>query len=243
MHPNRRSLAVAAAAAGVAAASSQGQAQTTATGASQAPRLVHDQLTPENSVLLLVDFQPQFVFSTRSTPVDALVNNAVALAKAARLFNVPTVVSTIAAKAFAGPLLADLQAVNPSSAPLDRTVINAWSDPRVREAIKATGCKKLLIAGLWTDNCVMLPALSALAEGHEVYAVADASGDYDAAAHDLAMLRLVQAGAVPITWLPVMLEWLADWSQAEAAAGVSRIMAEHAKAVGVGAQYLGAVKG
>jgi nicotinamidase-related amidase len=203
---------------------------------------VYDQLTPENSVLLLIDFQPQYAFSTRSLPIDSIVNNAQALAKSARVFNVPTVITTITAKSFAGPLLADLQAVNPELKPLDRTVINAWADSRVRNAMTATGRKKLVIAGLRTDNCVMLPALAALKEGYEVYVVADASGDYDAMSQQLAMERLVQAGAVPTTWLPVMLEWQADWSNSATAGAVAQIMSENAKAIGAGSQYLRAFR-
>jgi nicotinamidase-related amidase len=203
---------------------------------------VYDQLTPENSVVLLIDFQPQYAFATRSLPIDSIVNNAQALVKAARVFNVPTIVTTITAKSYAGPLLADLQTANPEITPLDRTVINAWADERVRDAVKAAGRKKLVIAGLWTDNCVMLPALAALKEGYEVYVVADASGDYDAMSQQLAIERLVQAGAVPTTWLPVMLEWQADWSNSSTAGAVAQIMRENAKAIGAGSQYLSAFR-
>jgi nicotinamidase-related amidase len=125
---------------------------------------------------------------------------------------------------------------------LERTVINAWADSRVRDAVTATGRKKFVIAGLWTDNCVMLPALAALKEGYEVYVVADASGDYDAMSQQLAMERLVQAGAVPTTWLPVMLEWQADWGNSATAGPVAQIMRENAKAIGAGSQYLSAFR-
>lgn len=205
------------------------------TGRAQ-PRVL-DQLTPQNSVLLLADYQGQFAFSTRSTDIGSVVNAAVGVARAARLFNVPTIVSTITAQSFAGPMVHQLQAALPGVELIDRTVINAWHDPRVRDAILATGRRKLIIAGLWTDNCVMLPALSALAEGFEVYFIADASGDYNAASHDLAIRRLVQAGAVPITWLPVVLEWQSDWARSETATGVNEIFRDHAPALGIGAQY------
>lgn len=203
---------------------------------------VYDQLRPEASALLMADYQPQFVFSTRSSPIDALVNNAVALAKAARAFAVPTITTTITADAFAGPMLAELQAVNPETKPIDRTVINAWADPRVRDAILATGRKNLLIGGLWTDNCVMLPALSALREGLNVYVVADACGDYDLESRDWAIQRLVQAGAIPMPWLAVMLEWQADWADARTAGAVNAIMRDHAKAVGIGGQYSASIR-
>lgn len=199
-------------------------------------RLVLDQLTPENSVVLLIDYQPQFVFSTRSIDIETLVNNTAGLTKAALAFKVPTIITTVTAQAFAGPLIERIQAAAPAVRPIDRTVINAWHDDRVAKAVRASGRKKIIMAGLWTDNCVMLPALSALAEGYEVYVVTDASGDYDAASHERAIQRLVQAGAVPITWLPVMLEWQADWTRPTAGA-VNQIIRDHAAAMSVGAQY------
>ena len=192
-----------------------------------APNRVLDELTPENSVVLLIDYQPQYAFSTHSTSIDSLVNNAAGLAEAARVFKVPIVITTITAQAFAGPLLDQVQAAVPNIKPIDRTVINAWQDERVAKAIRATGRKKIVMAGMWTDNCVMLPALSALAEGFEVYVVTDASGDYDPESHERAVQRLVQAGAIPITWLPVMLEWQADWSHGATASAVSQIIREH----------------
>jgi len=207
----------------------------------QASRVL-DQLTSENSVVLMLDFQPMFVFSTRSIEVEALVNNAAGLIKAARVFKVPTIITTVTAPSFAGPLLYQLQAAAPDITPIDRTVINAWSDSRVADAVRATKRKKIIMAGLWTDNCVMLPALSALAEGYEVYFVTDASGDYDKASHERAIQRLVQAGAVPITWLPVMLEWQTDWARTATAGAVSEILKEHAPAIGIGAQYQKAQK-
>lgn len=200
------------------------------------PRVL-DQLTPQNSVLLLVDYQGQFAFSTHSVGIDTLVNNTAGLAKAARVFNVPIIVSTVTAETLAGPLLHQIATATPGVVPIDRTVINAWRDPRVSGAVRATGRKKLIIAGLWTDNCVMLPALSALAEGYEVCVVTDASGDYDAVSHERAIQRLVQAGAVPITWLPVALEWQGDWSRQETATALNAVFREHAAALSVGGQY------
>lgn len=206
------------------------------------PRPVYDQLTPENSILLLVDYQPQYAFATQSIGIDALLNNAAGLTKAAQVFKVPTIITTITAQAYGGPTFPQVQAAAPQVTPIDRTPINAWQDPRIAEQVRKSGRKKLVIAGLWTDNCVMLPALSALAEGFEVYVVTDASGDSDAASHERAVQRLVQAGAVPITWLPVMLEWQADWTRTATAAAVGKIIAEHAGAMSIGAFYLQAMK-
>lgn len=202
---------------------------------------VLDQLTPENSVVLLIDYQPQFAFATKSIEIEKLVNNTVALTKAARAFNVPTIITTITASAHGGPAFPQIQAVDPSNKAIDRTVINAWHDKNVVAAVKKTGKKKILMAGLWTDNCVMLPALSALAEGYEVYVVADASGDSDEMSHNRAIDRLVQAGAVPITWLPVMLEWQADWTRTKTTDAVAKILQEHAPSVGLGMFYKTAI--
>lgn len=198
---------------------------------------VYDQLTPENSLLLMIDYQPQYAFATQSIGIDALINNATALTKVAQAYKLPTVITTITAKAYAGPLFPQIQAAAPGIAVIDRTSINAWADTRVRDAVRAAGRKKLIIAGLWTNNCVMLPALAALKEGYEVYVVTDASGDLDAVSHERAVQRLVQAGAVPITWLPVLLELQADWTRDITNGRVSKILNEHAGAMAIGAFY------
>lgn len=209
---------------------------------SHAAQPVTTELTPDNSVLLLIDYQPQFVFSTHSTSIDTLVNNAVALTEAAQVFKVPTLITTVTAQNFGGPTLPQIQAAAPNVTPVDRAPINPWQDNRVRDFVHKSGRKKLILAGLWTDNCVMLPALSALAEGYEVYVVTDASGDADAESHERAVQRLVQAGAVPITWLPVALEWQADWSHADTSGQLVKIMAEHTGAINAGAFYLRSMK-
>ena len=201
------------------------------------PKPVYDQLTPENSILLLIDYQPQYAFATQSIAIDTLLNNAAGLTKAAQVFKVPTIITTITAKAYGGPTFPKVQAAAPAVTPIDRTPINAWQDRRIADAVRKSGRKKVLMAGLWTDNCVMLPALAALAEGFEVYVVTDASGDSDAASHERAIQRLVQAGAVPITWLPVMLEWQADWTRSATSGAVGKIIEEHAGAMAIGAFY------
>lgn len=135
-----------------------------------------DLLTPENSVFLFVDHQPQMFFGVGSDDRQAIVNATVGLAKTAKAFNVPTVLTTVAAESFSGHLLPDLQAVFPDLKPIDRTTMNSWEDLAVVEAIKATGRRKIVLSGLWTEVCLVLPALSALGQGYEVYVVADASG-------------------------------------------------------------------
>jgi nicotinamidase-related amidase len=196
-------------------------------------------LSPDNSVLFYVDLQPQYVFSVHTIDAGLLINNAVGLAKAAKVFAVPTVFTTINAKAFAGPLFAKVQEARPDVQPIDRTAINALDDARVGEAIRRTGRKKVLIGGLWTESCVVLPALSLLRDGYEVYVVTDVAGDVDKEAHDRALQRMIQAGAVPVSWMAVMLEWQHDWSNAATAAEVSQIAQEHGGAWGQGVFYAG----
>jgi nicotinamidase-related amidase len=198
---------------------------------------LREPLSPANSALLYVDLQPQYVFSVHTINAGVLINNATGLAKAAEAFEVPTVFTTISARSFAGPMFAKVQAARPDVAPIDRTSINALDDARVAQAIRATGRRKILIGGLWTDSCVTLPALSLLKDGYEVYVVTDVAGDVDYESHDRAVQRLVQAGAVPVTWLAVMLEWQRDWANAATAPDVARIAEEHGGAWGQGVFY------
>jgi nicotinamidase-related amidase len=128
------------------------------------------------------------------------------------VFGVPTILTTVAAQSFSGPIFPEIQAVFPNQRPFDRTSMNTWDDQRIRDAIKATGRPKLVIAGLWTEVCVTMPAIEAMKAGYEVYAVADASGGTSKEAHDQAMVRMVQAGVIPVTWQQVMLEWQRDWA-------------------------------
>jgi nicotinamidase-related amidase len=198
---------------------------------------IRDPLTPGNSVLLYVDLQPQYVFSVHTLDAGALINNATGLAKTAKLFKVPTIFATISSKSFAGPLFAKVQEARPDVTPIDRTVINALDDPHVEQAIAATGRKKVIIGGLWTDSCVTLPVLSLLKKGYEVYVLADVSGDVDKEAHERGMQRMIQAGAVPVTWLPVALEWQKDWSNSATAAELVKIAQDHGGAWGQGVFY------
>lgn len=207
----------------------------TPTGKNQgaSPRL----LTPQNSALILIDHQPQMAFATRSIDGQTLVNNVTGLAKSAKIFNVPTVLTTVAAKSFSGPLFPTVQAVFPSMKPIDRTTMNSWEDRNFLDAVKITGRKKLVMAALWTEVCLATAALSALDDGFEVYIVTDASGGVTTEAHDMAIKRMVQAGAVPVTWLQVLLEWQRDWARQETYDAVLAIAREHGGAYGQGIGY------
>ncbi|MCX4760244.1 hydrolase [Streptomyces sp. NBC_01275] len=196
-----------------------------------------DLLTPENCAVLFVDHQPQMFFGTGSGDRTAIINATVGLAKAAKAFDVPVVLSTVAAESFSGPILPQLADVFPGRKTVDRTTMNAWEDVAFVEAVKATGRKKLVIAGLWTEVCVVLPALSALAQGYEVYVVTDASGGVSPQAHEHAIQRLVQGGAIPVTWVQVLLELQRDWARTDTYAATTDVVKEHGGAYGLGIVY------
>ena len=194
-------------------------------------------LTPHNSMLLLIDHQPQMAFASHSIDVQLLINNVTGLAKSAKIFNVPVVLTTVAAKSFSGPLFPGVQEVYSSQAPIDRTTMNCWEDPKVVEAVKRTDRKKLIMAALWTEVCLATAALSALDDGYEVYIVTDASAGVTVEAHEMAIQRMIQAGAVPTTWLQVLLEWQRDWARQETYDAVLNVAKEHAGGYGLGINY------
>lgn len=194
-------------------------------------------LTPENCLLLLVDYQPQMLFAVKSIDNETLVNNAVGLAKAAKIFKVPTILTSISQKSFNGRIFMPLQRALPNVSIIDRTTMNPWEDPRIIDTIKKTKREKLIIAGLWTEVCVALPAITALEAGYAVYVVADACGGTTCLAHQTAMQRMLQAGAVPITWLQFLLELQRDWGREETCSAVLDLAMEHAGTYGVGIEY------
>lgn len=202
-----------------------------------------DLLTPDNCAVLFVDHQPQMFFAAGSGDRGAVVNSTVGLAKAAKVFDVPVVLSTVAAESFSGPILPQLAAVFPGHEVIDRTSMNAWEDVSFVEAVKATGRRKLVIAGLWTEVCVVLPTLSALSQGYEVYVVTDASAGVSPQAHEHAVQRMVQGGAVPVTWVQVLLEFQRDWARTDTYVPVTDVVKEHAGAYGLGVVYAQAVLG
>lgn len=202
---------------------------------------IRELLSPKNCTLLLVDYQPQMLFAVHSIDGQTLINNAVGLAKSARVFKIPTVLATIAEKTFSGPTFPELTAVFPKLKPIDRTSINAWEDKRVVAAVEKTGRKKLIVAGLWTELCVAMPVIHALEAGYDVYFVSDACGDVNTVAHDMAVQRMIQAGAVPLTWLQVLLELQRDWARKETYDAVLQVCREHAGAYGVGIRYADAM--
>ncbi|MFD3482591.1 hydrolase [Streptomyces sp. NPDC058665] len=189
-------------------------------------------LTPEESVVVLIDHQAFQVANLHSHEPTMVINNAVGLAKAAKAFDVPTILTTVLEER-GGLLLQGLQDVFPEQKPINRTFVNTWQDERVVDAVKATGRKKLIIAGLWTEVCVAMPAIQAAGEGFDVFVVTDASGGASKEAHDMAVRRMIQAGVTPITWLAVMSEWQRDWAREKTVPGIVEVMAQHGGASGV----------
>lgn len=194
-------------------------------------------LNPKDCIVLFIDHEPQMYLGMRSTEPQTVRNNTVGLAKACKLFNVPTILTTIDEKSFSGTTLQPILDALGNPKPIDRSVINAWQDKDIVEAVKATGRKKVLISALWTELCGLMPALSAKAQGYEVYYVTDASGGATVEAHNMAIQRMVQAGIIPVTWMQVMLEWQRDWARADTSGEVLKIASEYGGAYGIGIQY------
>jgi nicotinamidase-related amidase len=189
-------------------------------------------LRPEDSILVLIDHQPYQFANLHSHEPTMVVNNAVGLAKTAKVFNVPTILTTVIEER-GGYLIKGLQDVFPDQKPINRTFINTWQDERVVEIVKKSGRKQLVLAALWTEICLAMPTIQALAEGYDVFIVTDASGGVTVEAHDMAVRRLVAAGAVPITWLAVAAEWQRDWAREKSAIDLAGVVAEHGGASGV----------
>src|SRR5580704_2038921 len=189
-------------------------------------------LAPERSVMLLIDHQPFQFSNLHSHDPTLIINNVVGLAKAAKAFEVPTILTTVTEKR-GGYIFKGLQDVYPTQKPINRTFINTWEDRRVVEAVKKTGRKQLVIAALWTDICLAMPVIQSLADGYDVFFVTDASGAVSREAHDMAVLRMVQAGAVPVTWIAVMSEWQRDWAREATIPAVAEVTIAHGGASGV----------
>ena len=195
-------------------------------------------LTPANCQIIFIDHQPQMAFGVQSIDRQVLKNNTVALAKAAKVFNIPTIITTVETESFSGNTYPELLDVFPGQDILERTSMNSWDDQKVRDALKANGKKKVVVAGLWTEVCNNSFALCAMLEGdYEIYMVADASGGTSKEAHDFAMQRMIQAGVIPVTWQQVMLEWQRDWAPKETYTAVMDIVREHSGAYGMGVDY------
>lgn len=194
-------------------------------------------LNPHNSVVIFIDHQPQMTFGVANIDRQTLFNNVILLAKAAKIFNVPAILTTVETKSFSGNMWPQLLDIFPDQEPVERSSMNSWEDAKLVEAVVATGRKKLIMAALWTEVCLAFPALEALQAGYEVYAVEDASGGTSVAAHNAAMRRIEQAGVVPVTALQVLLEYQRDWARKDTYNAVIEVVKEHCGAYGQGVEY------
>ncbi len=194
-------------------------------------------LTPDNCVVALIDHQPQMMFGVAGVDRESIISHTVALGKAARVFDVPVVLTTVETKSFSGNLWPQIRAVFPEQPAIERSSMNAWDDKNFVAAIDATGRKKIVLAGLWTEVCVAFPSVQAIHDGYEVYVVEDCCGDVSQLAHDNAMKRVIQAGAKPVTSLQVMLEFQRDWAEKDTYDAVMDIVKTHYGAYGVGVEY------
>lgn len=196
-------------------------------------------LSPDNHTLVLIDFEGQMAFATESISIATLRTNVALVAGASKIFNVPTVISTVLEDAFSGPMFPEIEEFYPkaTSTYLDRTTMNTWEDVPSYQAIVAKGRKKLALAGLWTGVCIVGPALSAIAEGYEVYVITDACGDVSPEAHERAVQRMIQVGAQPMTAVQYVLELQRDWARQEHYVAVTDLMKKYGGGYGVGIQY------
>ncbi len=194
-------------------------------------------LTPDNSALLFIDHQPQMAFGVASIDRQTLKNNTVALAKAANVFDIPAVVTTVETESFSGFTYPELLDVLPEHDLLERTSMNSWDDAKVRDAIAATGRKKVLLSGLWTEVCINMCAFSMMQDGYEIYVVEDACGGTSEIAHRASMDRMMQAGVVPMTWQQVLLEWQRDWARKDTYDATIALVQDHGGAYGMGVDY------
>ena len=194
-------------------------------------------LTPQNSTLLIIDHQPQMAFGVVSIDRQTLKNNVVALLKSAKVFRVPTILTTVETESFSGYMWPEILEVFPDNDVLERTSMNSWDDQKVRDAVAATGRKKLILSGLWTEVCINMCAFSAMADDYELYVVEDACGGTSEMAHRASMDRMIQAGVVPVTWQQVLLEWQRDWARKETYDTTLAVVKEHSGAYGMGVDY------
>jgi nicotinamidase-related amidase len=189
-------------------------------------------LRPEDSVLVLIDHQPYQLANLNSHDPHMVVNNSAALAKAAKVFGVPVILTSVVADR-GGRIFPQITNVFPGQEVIDRTFINTWEDQKVVDVAKATGRKQLIMAGLWTEICVAMPAIQAAGEGWDVTVITDASGAVSVEAHEVAILRMIAGGVNMMTWMALAAEWQRDWARAETAVALNDVILQHAAGSGI----------
>jgi nicotinamidase-related amidase len=194
-------------------------------------------ITADNAAVVFIDHQPQMTFGVANIDCQLLVNNVVMLAKGAKEFGVPAILTAVETESFSGYIWPQLMDVFPGQQPIERTSMNSWDDPVFKETVQAAGRKNIIIAGLWTEVCVTWPALNMINEGYNAYIVEDACGSTSQLAHDAAIRRSVQAGAVPMTTVAKVLEFQRDWANRDHYDPLLNIFREHGGAYGSGIEY------
>jgi nicotinamidase-related amidase len=196
-------------------------------------------LNPTNHALVLIDNEGQMAFASQSIPIDQLRNNTAIVAGASKIFNVATVVTTVAERSFSGPVFPEVEEFYPqaTSGYIDRTTMNTWEDVNAYKAITGKAKKKIVFAGLWTSVCIVGPALSAKAEGYDVFIITDACGDVSKEAHERSIERMIQAGVKPMTSIQYLLELQRDWARQETYKAVNDLIKKYGGAYGIGVQY------
>jgi nicotinamidase-related amidase len=197
----------------------------------------HKLFTPEDSAVVFIDHQPQMTFGVANIDRATLINNVTLLAKVAKEFNIPAVLTAVETESFSGYIWPQLLDIFPGQEIVERTSMNSWDDEGFRTAIKATGRKNILITGLWTEVCVTWPTIEMLGEGYNIYVVEDCCGATSPAAQEAALSRMVQAGAVRVTTIPALLEWQRDWAKREHYDKLMGLIKGHGGAYGVGVEY------
>src|SRR5882672_10989320 len=197
----------------------------------------HKLYTPQDSAVVFIDHQPQMTFGVANTDRATLINNVVLLAKVAKEFKVPSVLTAVETEGFSGYIWPQLLDVFSGQSVVERTSMNSWDDAGFRKAIEATGRKNILMCGLWTEVCVTWPTVEMIAEGYNIYVVEDCCGATSPAAQDAALSRMVQSGATRLTTIGALLEWQRDWKNKEHYNALMGLLKQQAGAYGSGVEY------
>jgi len=197
----------------------------------------HELFTPENAAVVFIDFQPQMTFGVANIDRATLINNVVLLAKVAKEYRVPTVLTSVETESFSGYTWPQLLDVFPGQSVVERTSMNSWDDAGFREAIEATGRKNILMTGLWTEVCVTWPTIEMIGAGYNIYVVDDCCGATSTAAQEAALSRMEQAGATRLTTIGALLEFQRDWKNREHYDALMALLKQHAGAYGSGVEY------
>lgn len=194
-------------------------------------------ISPTDHTLVLIDFQSQMAFATKSIATELLRNNAALISHAAAVFDVPTILTTVAVDSFSGPMFSEITDAFPGEPLLDRTSMNTWEDAAVIDEVNRIGKTRIVFAGLWTGVCIVGPVASAIDQGFETYFISDACGDVSVEAHERAVQRMIQLGAVPMTSVQYLLELQRDWARTETYDAVTGVARKFAGAYGLGITY------